>query len=221
MLVTLTPPHPEPYDRIRERLLLSHDGIAVLEFVGATDAGNADALVERLPFGHPPMAPLHEAVIARLGSEIAGVVVRVHAAGEVVGGIRPELVYVGPQSRLTALAPRGPEFIAGAPIAGGMRTYYVPYLAPELLDGAATAPPADVFATCATLYYLATGQHPFGDPQRIAEMVGTILKGSARPWPGSHALGAIVMAGLARRAADRPSSFVLAEQLSRARLTTT
>ncbi|MBL0213633.1 MAG: hypothetical protein IPQ07_07110 [Myxococcales bacterium] len=51
-----------------------------------------------------PIPP--EVALGVLGG-IAEILERAAAAGEVLGGIRPELVYVGPDLEVTGIAPRG------------------------------------------------------------------------------------------------------------------
>ena len=70
-----------------------------------------------------------------------------------------------------------------------------------------------MFSLCATLFFLGTGMHPFGDPEQIANMVGRIVTGVVEPWPGAPALGSILLRGLATAPADRPSAAELGEML--------
>ncbi|GAB7052364.1 serine/threonine-protein kinase [Catenuloplanes indicus] len=68
----------------------------------------------------------------------------------------------------------------------GMQVGSLGYAAPELLDGAAPAPAADVFALGATVAYAATGREPFGGgpvERRIARISrGEIDLNGADPW---------------------------------------
>jgi serine/threonine protein kinase len=215
-LVTLTTKHAESYDRLRTRFELAFEGIAPLAFLGPTDPGTpfSDALAERLPPGHPVAPRLSEPVLARLGAAVASILARVHAAGGVINGIRPELMYVDDAQRLTTIVPRGPGFAASAPMKSGMRTYHVPYFSPEQFLANQVSPASDVFALCATVFFLATGTHPFGDTEQLGALVGRLTVGAIEPWPGTPGLGRILGRGMAPDAAARPTAVALANELA-------
>lgn len=198
------------------RRALPFDGVAPILWLGspAEVAPYSVGLAEALPEGQPAsqLADRSLANTAALGAQVADVLALVHAAGDIVGGIRPELIYVA-DGRLAALVPRGPELIAAAmPRTSGMRSYAVPYLAPEALNGA-PCPASDVFALCATLRFLACGAHPFGDDRDRAAMVARILTGAFEPWPDGGDLAAALEAGLAVDPAARPTAAALAQRL--------
>jgi hypothetical protein len=220
LLLTLTTKHAEPYERILSRLALAFDGIAALEYVGAPDPGvpHTDVLVERLPTGQPASPTLAEPALVRLGIDVARVVAPVHAAGQVIDGIRPELIYVNAddgEPRFSGLVPRGPAFIASAPISRGVRSYPVPYLSPEQYLSNQSGPASDVFALCATLFFLGSGAHPFGDPDQIVDLLNRLSTGGVSPWPGSPALGAVLVRGMPPRIGERTTASTLADELSR------
>lgn len=212
-LVTLTGPHAEP----RPYAELAIDGVACVEWFGPGGAVYADALVERLPSGRPAsdLAALVDPTLARVGAAIARVIAAAHGRGERVGGIRPELIYLADDNTTFAqLVPRGPELIASAPQRGaGLRSYHVPYLAPEVLGRLAPEPASDVFALGASLFALGTGAHPFGDPRNAMEIANRIMTGRVSPWPRDRALGELLLAAMASPVADRPRADELATRL--------
>lgn len=103
-----------------------------------------------------PRASEHD--VRALGGAVAQVLAAVHAAGGVLAGIRPELIYVDDRGAFAALLPRGPSFAASAPMPRGVRTYAMPYMAPEQLTHHQVTAPGDVFALAASLWFLATGR---------------------------------------------------------------
>ncbi len=213
LLVTMTGPHrtPRPFPALRI------DGVAAVEWFGPGPVPYAEALVERLPAGDPalPLVPLPDAALIALGVAIANVVAAAHRGGERIGGIRPELIYVTGDATFTGLVPRGPELIATAPQRGsGLRSYHVPYLAPEVLGRLAPELASDVFALGASLFSLGIGEHPFGDPLEPMEVLNRILTGRVARWPRGDALGALLAAAMAPRATDRPRADELAARLA-------
>lgn len=205
VLVTLTARHTEPLAALGQRLQLEVAGIAPLVWTGAAPSG--DALVEQRPAGRTAeaCAPIPRGPLCTLGARVADVLARAHDAGKLVLGVRPELIYVDHQHRFTGLVPRGPAFIASAP---GVRfnSYTVPYAPYEVLALDAPVAASDVFALCASLFFIGTGAHPFGDPVQLTQLVYAILGGEATPWPEPGPLRDLLAAGMARDPQMRPSA---------------
>jgi hypothetical protein len=221
-LVTLTDAHDEPRSEIARRLAFPFAGVAGLEVIAAPDPPltYVDALVERLPPGRAAsgLVPLPERALAAIGAQIARILVPVHAAGQQLLGIHPDLVFIedgeGDLPRVTGLLPRGPLFVASARAPSrGPSTYQLPYVGPELVTASAPEARTDVFALCATLHQLGTGSHPFGTLAELPRLIARIAAGTPDPWPGGGRFGEILAAGLARRPADRPSAAELAASL--------
>jgi hypothetical protein len=216
-LVTLTPRH---LDGAPAPRALSFPGVVAIVFHGPPDPGvpAEDALVEALPDGRPAAAraPIAEAVLVRLATELARIAAAAHAAGEVVDGFRPELVYVDANGAFTGLVPRGPAFIASADQPHhGMRSYRVPFVAPERFSpGAPATREADVFSLCATVFAIGAGRHPYGDDEHSADIVVRMVSGPPDPWPGSAALGELLARGMAADPAQRPRAAELARALA-------
>lgn len=214
VLVTLTARHPAP----------QLTAIAVEEpvlYVGPVDPGVPydDALVERLPAGVAAsgVAPLAERDVIRIGAGLAAEVARQHARGRRLGGIYPELVFVTVETEaaFAGVCPYGPDFIASAPQPmHGTRSYRVPYLAGEVLLRGRPELASDVFATCATLFALGTGRHPFGDARDLRQLLLAIDTSEPGPWPGDPRLAAILAGGLRRHPAKRPTAAALRDALA-------
>jgi serine/threonine-protein kinase len=220
-LITLTAAHrPDQLARAQHDAPIV-DGFAPILYVGATDAGvpYENALVELLPPGEPPdvRAPLTEQTLAHVGSSIAGVVAAAHAQGKGANGIRPELVYVSTDTEpvFSGLCVGGPDFIATAPQPmHGPRSYRVPYFSYEAGVVGLPVLASDVFALCATLFFLGTGRHPFGDPNSLRAMLLRLAQGAPEAWPGDVRLGAILARGLDRDPNVRPSAEQIARDLA-------
>lgn len=178
-------------------------------WVGREDAR---ALVERIA-GAGVTPPIDVAALTRLGAELATIVARVHSSGAWLAGIRPELVFAAEQR--VVLAPRGPGFIAATPLARGMRSYRIPYLSPEELVQGRGGPASDVFSLCATLFFLGTGRHPFGESDQVSGIAARLAVGAPDAWPGGDALGDLLARGLRTTAGERPTAKQLADELSR------
>ena len=217
VLITFTQGHAESHEALERRLGLRFPGIAPLRWLGENESNGipyADVLIEDLPAGRPAseLAPLPEAQMARLGAACAEVLAAVHADGQ-VAGIRPELIYVDDTGAFAALAPRGPAFIASAPQrAPGLRSYATPYDGYEVLAlGKPAGASGDVFALCATLHQLVTGQHPFG--AAWPEILARVSANRPDPYPGAPRLGALLARGLDPDPARRPTASELAAAL--------
>lgn len=221
VLITFTFEHADGHDELERRLALDVPGVAALRYIGAGPAIGLpydDVLIERLPAGRPACQhmPLTDDQVVAVGAASADVVAAAHAAGQVVSGICPELIYLDPSGRFAALVPRGPAFIASAPQRGrGLRSYTLPYEGYEaLVLGRPGGPSGDVFALCASLQHLASGRHPFG--RELPEIMERVMSGRPEPYPGSPRIGEILARGLGREA-GRPSAAELASALRAAR----
>lgn len=220
-LLTLAPEQTVPHAELRRALALEIAGVAPLEFIGPVDQPDdigwrGAAMVEVEPRGRraDDLAPLEEAAAVGLGLDIIEVIGRAHAAGQLVRGIRPELVYcdggLGGAGRLAGLVPRGPLFLDTAlPASHGVPVLSSLYRAPEDQMGLAPVPRSDVFALCATLFALTAGRHPFG--ASFGEQIQRAAAGRVAPHPGR--LGPILAAGLAPDPARRPDLAALSAHL--------
>lgn len=210
-LVTLSTKHAESFEAIQRRMRIDVAGVAPLAYVGPSDEGcpYPDALVEEITTGFEAKPTIREDILCALGSKVAKVVASVHQTGGVLAGIRPELIYVDDHSVFTTLVPRGPSFAASAPMPRGVRTYAMPYMAPETyLENEITAA-GDIFALAESLWFLATGAHPFGDePMAI---LNNLAANQVAEWTRHEKLGVVLKACLVPAPAERPS----AEELSR------
>ena len=219
VLVTFTQEHAEEHDALQQRLSLPFRGIAPLRWLGPNEYNGvpyADVLIEDLPPGRPASdsMPVPEHQLLRIGVASANVLASVHAAGSLLGGVRPELVYVDDTGVFAAIAPRGPVFIANAPQrAPGLRSYPVPYDAPEVLAlGKPAGVANDVFALCATLQHLATGRHPFG--AEWPEILHRLAANAREPYVGSSQLAEILARGMDPSPERRPTAAELAALLA-------
>jgi hypothetical protein len=212
VLVTMGPPQPMSHDAEAAQLAFRSAGITPL--LGITSLRHQglryDALVEVEPEG----TPLTNGSVANprgIARTLATIVADAHAAGHVLGGIRPELVYSDGQ-RCTAIAPRAEPFLARSTT----REYGVPpcfveiYLSPEALSLSPVTAASDVFSLCATLVYLFDGAPPFpGDT--VLQRMGAALRGEVRP----VAVELMVRAGLAVDPRERPEAHSIVAALAR------
>lgn len=201
-LVTTGAPQLRPREELERELGYSIRGVT--PFLAITDVRIESvplhALVEAEPLGEPitERAPTNAAAVAR---ELAEIVNRAHAAGHVLVGIRPELVY-SDGAHCTGIAPRGEQFLASA----SPRDYGVPpcfehfYSSPEVLSARPATPASDIFALCATLVFLFTRRPPF-DGTTLIERVQAVMQGAT----DANNIAPVIRAGLAPDPDARPS----------------
>lgn len=221
-LVTLGREQTAPHADLRRSLAMEEiRGIAALEFIGPVDQPDdvgwrGSCMVEVEPRGRrvDQLAPLSDSEASQLGLQILEVIGRAHAAGQLVRGIRPELVYCdagfGGAGRLAGLAPRAPLFLeTSLPASHGVPILADLYRAPEDQLAFAPVPASDLFALCATLFTLTAGRHPFGD--ELGQQIQRFTTGIVEPHPGR--IGAALAAGLASDPAARPDLAALSAAL--------
>lgn len=190
VLVTLGPPQRDDLDAVRRELSLDVPGVAALLHVGGVENGESryDALVEEEPAGEPwtsgdPVAT---------GLELAATIREAHARGLVLGGVRPEVVYVDGDDRLGGVAPRCEPFLARATTRchGVAPCFEHFFVSPEQLALQPKSPADDVFALAATIAMIEAVEHPFEGS--YADNAIAIATGRRRPWRGSASLGAVL-----------------------------
>ena len=150
-------------------LALTYEGITPMLFLGQVELseGFANVLIEELPPGRSgdlgrAMAPR---LALRAGASIAELLTRVHAAGELIYGLRPELTFLDEEQRVT-LAPRGDLFRRlcwekGQRFARQLPPFENVYLAPEIIQRQAPTSASDLYALCLTLVSWMSGAHPY------------------------------------------------------------
>jgi len=211
VLVTMSAPQRRPNRELCARFGYAIAGIAPMIGIPAVALGGEDydALIEREPAGEP-VTQRRPADPRAVGRELAAIVARAHAAGRVLGGIRPELVY-SDGARCTGVAPRAEPFLAGAVerCYGVAPCFEQVYLSPEALALRPVTAASDVFSLCATLAYLFDGEPPFAGANLI-ERIGAAMRGAHR----ELGLPAVVRAGLAVEPEQRPCAAELVELLA-------
>ncbi len=203
VLITLGTPQREPVAKLEQRLAYEVPGVAALLHIGPlASAGEAryDGLVEEEP---PPgvratgWPNLGATEAAQRGLAVGKTIAAAHARGLVLGGLRPELVFLD-GDRVVGITPRCDLFHASMtkPDHGVALCFPHIYFAPEVLarpqDPATAA--ADVFALAAMIAFWHTGNHPFTG--EYSANVMAIVTRQRTPWRGDAALGAIVESGL-------------------------
>ena len=165
-------------------------------------------------------APVGERGLAALAWEVAGW----HAAGAVVDGLHPELVFVerpaaaGDEPRITALAPRAIRLWDACPpadryVARCLDDLYSFRPAPDPAERG--APEDDVFALAAIAWHRLAGVHPFGD-DRTSQLLA--IAGGGSPRANGAAIRPevreVLLAALDARPGVRPTAAELAAALS-------
>ncbi|MFI7449089.1 serine/threonine-protein kinase [Nonomuraea sp. NPDC049714] len=138
-------------------------GPHVAEVLDASLEGARPYLVTRYVQGRPlSSVPVPVADLRALATGLADALLAVHEAGVVHRDLKPANVMMtegdpvvidfGIASALDSLSVTASGAVVGTP----------GYLAPEVLEGGAAGPEADVFSFGATLAYAATGRQPYG-----------------------------------------------------------
>ena len=197
-----------------EELAFAVAGVEPLELIGRVDddQGVYHALVEQEPAGVPTTQlplPLSPEATVDLAVQVSQILERIHAEGQVVGYLRPELIYVDPSDnavKLTGVGVRTEGFLADVvpPSYGVPPLFQTVYSSPEVVSGADNIGPAtDVFSLSAIVGFWLTGEHPFVGETPMEQMAA-IWQGRGRPWKGPSALGLILSDGMETDPAARP-----------------
>lgn len=225
-LVSIGLPQRRPLAEVAASLRIGGGRVAPMRFCGPVDVprvGRCDAIVEDEPAGRPldVEAPgaVDVKVAAEVGIELARAAEEAHRAGTVLGGVRPELIYVArvrDRLILTGLAPRCERFHAGATASprGVVPCFADVYLAPEVLGRGEPRAASDVFSICAVIARLVGGEYPFEGDSLYAK-AEAILASRRRRLAGPMALVGLLAHGLALNPGDRLGATELAAELAR------
>lgn len=206
-LVSSAPPQQGDRAELVARLKLASPKITPLLWSGSVvgEGVTYDVLVEEQPAGTTLDRWQGSATAARgLAAQLASAVQEAHDRGLVLGGLRPELIFVA-GNELSGIAPRGERFMANAT----QRCYGVPpcfddiYMAPEQLALRLPGPPADVFSLGAVLARLFTGRPPFAGSS-ILERMSAAMKGRHIALDAAGDLAPLVSSMMTLDGSERP-----------------
>lgn len=211
VLVTMSTRQTKNLGDVFQALAMTADGVATLRDVlplAHPLGGEHACLVEELPEGLPSTTlswPLDLRTAARLGLGLCDALEDAHGYGWVLGGVRPELVFVeGDEPSFTEVAPRAERFFTTATpsCAGSPHPFEHLYQAPEMLALRAPEAAADVFSLCAMLATWTDGP-PF-EGEGAAAQLFAITGERRRPYRGPAAWRALIDGGLSKEPSARP-----------------
>ena len=206
---------------------LTHPNVVTVYDFGLDD-DRAWLVMERLP--GPTLAelvggrgPLPVATVAAYGRQCAAALAAAHAAGIVHRDVKPANLMLAADGACKLLD-LGIARLADAAhtsqtlTQAGMIMGTVPFLAPEVITGAAATPAADVYALGAVLFTLLTGRPPYDADTQIA----TLAQHVNAPVPRLSAYRPDVPAGLDELLVDqlakmpdaRPNAVQLEQRLA-------
>jgi nucleotide-binding universal stress UspA family protein len=160
---------------VEQMILPTLSGVHVPRFVAAGDFSTSPYIVMELITGtslRPRLddAPLPAVVVAAIGARIAAALHDIHNQHVIHLDLKPSNVMIRPSGE-AVLIDFGlsrhdllPDLLAEEfrlPMGTG------PYMAPEQVLRIRNDPRSDVFALGVLLYYLATGERPFGNPATV------------------------------------------------------
>jgi hypothetical protein len=201
---------------------LHHAARDVADLIGIRTLGGHTLMLEAEPAGVPlstPMFPLALPVGLALFAQLAKLAAGAAEHGEVLRGLRPELVYIdrsGDRLSVTT-APRAERFASTMRESldlGPLFPFESMYEAPELVRGERVGIAADVFSACATFVYAMQRRSPFGPPGVMPAQLAAIITGLNHDLPQlPAAIDAIVRAGLHPDPTGRPTAAELVRLL--------
>jgi len=210
-LVTATGPQRLPAAELVARLRMSTPGIAPL--LALVESGDHVLMRETEPPGVPlstPMFPLAPEAALTVFAGVLAILERAAAAGEVLNGLRPELVYVTDGAVVTGLAPRCEAFASTMVESLDLSPTYpfaALYAPAEVLNAGTPSTSADVFSACAVFLYALTRRPPFAPDGTVIEQMMAMMKGPpAIPASVPGPIAELVRAGLAAAPELRPTA---------------
>ena len=166
-----------------------------------------------------PARLLPEALVLRLGADVADALAHAHAQDVVHRDVKPANLVFDAATRRVWLTDFGVAQIPeGARTDTGVLLGTPVFMAPEQLAGAAASPAGDVYALAATLFQLLSGALPCDAPT-LGELLQAQATGAVRALAGlradlPQALSDALALALHRDATRRPSASAFAHQLA-------
>jgi tRNA A-37 threonylcarbamoyl transferase component Bud32 len=204
---------------------LSHPNVVQVYDAGEDVLGGREAsyiVVEYVPGGDlkaliDTRGPLPGAILARIGAAVADGLAHAHERGIIHRDIKPQNVLMDEYG-----SPKLTDFGIARALDSAHSTSTDSYLgtatysSPEQLQGEKVTPKSDVYSLGATLYHAATGGPPFtGGPLDVASQ--QLAKPPASPRARGAYIGErledLILACLAKEAAERPDAAALHERL--------
>lgn len=221
-LGTVTKPQTQSSEQIASNLAHATPGVAPL--IAIRTLGGHGLLLEREPDGIPlstPMFPMPLMFAVPLFGQLVGILADAASRGEVMRGLRPELVYfdrVNDAIAVTGIAPRAERFASGVGATRDLSPSFPfdsMFEAPEMIRGDLVGPAADVFSACATVVFALQRRSPFGSPGVMMPQLAAITTGRDHVLPPLPSkIDAALRAGLGPDPDRRPSAADLAAILA-------
>lgn len=215
-VATFSRPPAAPLARVTEQLKLTAPGVTpILEL---RQAGEYAVLLEAEPRGLPlatPMFPVTLDVALAVVGKLLDIVRDTAGRGEVLHGLRPELVYVD-RDLSVGVVPRAERFATAAPASRDLEAespFAAFYGGPETLRGNPATAAYDVFSCCAILLFLVTRRPPFPGAGPMQQMVAMMSGPPALPAALDPRTAQLVRAGLDPDPSKRPSAKDLASSI--------
>ena len=207
---------------------LSHPNIVRVYDAGEDELEGYEAsyiVMEYLPGGDlkelvDGRGPLPDAMLLRIGADVAAGLAHAHERGVIHRDIKPQNVlmdeYGSPKLADFGIAR---AFDTSHSTSTGSYLGTAAYSSPEQLQGGQVSPKSDIYSMGVTLYHAAVGEPPFtGDPLAVASQ--HVAKAPPSPRARGASIGtrleSIILDCLAKDPADRPDADAVHEGMLRA-----
>jgi hypothetical protein len=215
-LATFARPPAISFERVGEQLKLTARG--VVPILDLRTAGDYAVLLEAEPTGVSLAAPRFPLVLdlalVVLG-KLLDVVADAAQRGEVLRGLRPELVYID-RDLGVGVAPRAERFAMMAPESRDLAPqspFEALYCGPETVRGTKLTTAYDVFSCCAIFVFLLTRRQPYPGQGYMSQIAAMLQGPPALPQGLDPRTAELIRAGLDPEPTKRPSAREIASAI--------